>query len=216
MPDLSFAVNGVDVVPFSAAPTLAFQIAVSNTPQSEVIHTIVLRCQLQLEVARRRYSHEEETRLYELFGEPTRWGQTLRTMLWTHASVIARPFAGSTTIELPVPCTFDFNVAAMKYFYGLSDGDVPVLFLFSGSIFYEDPNAGLRVSPISWEKEARYRFPVKTWQDLMDTYYPNVAWLHLRRDVFDRLYEFKSRQSIATWEHAVDRLLSAASEESHL
>ena len=209
MPDLGFAVTDATVVTFAAAPTLAFHITVSNTPESEHIHTIVLRCQLQLEVTRRQYSREEKERLLDLFGEPVRWGQTLRTMLWTHANVVVRPFSGSTAIELHVPCTYDFNVAAMKYFYGLEDGDVPLSLLFSGSVFYDDPEFGLRVSPISWEKEARFRLPVRTWRHLMDTYYPNIAWLHLRRDVFDRLYEYKSREGIPTWEQALERLLAA-------
>ena len=209
MPDLGFAVTDATVVTFAAAPTLAFRITVSNTPESEHIHTIVLRCQLHLEVTRRQYSREEEERLLDLFGEPVRWGQTLRTMLWTHANVVVRPFSGTTAIELHVPCTYDFNVAAMKYFYGLQDGDVPLSLLFSGSVFYDDPEFGLRVSPISWEKEARFRLPVRTWRHLMDTYYPNIAWLHLRRDVFDRLYEYKSREGIPTWEQALERLLAA-------
>jgi hypothetical protein len=175
----------------------------------EPIQTVALRCQIQIESPRRRYSAEEQEHLLDLFGEPERWGQTLRTMLWTHASVIVPPFEGSALVDLPVPCTFDFNVAAAKYFAGLEDGEVPLLLLFSGTIFYETQEGALQVSQIPWEKETKYRLPVRVWQEMMDTYYPNSAWLCLRRDVFDRLYQYKMRGGIPTWEQALENLLNA-------
>ena len=189
---------------FAAAPILGFALRVTNAPASEVIHTVVLRCQVQLDVTRRRYTADEAAQLRDLFGEPERWSNTLRSMLWTHTSVIVPSFEGETTVEVPVPCTFDLNVAATKYFYGLREGEVPLTFLFSGSVFYEDPSGGLRVVPVPWDREARFRLPVSTWRGLIDHYYPNIAWLALRRDVFDRLYRFKVERGIPTWEQAVE------------
>ena len=85
--------------------------------------------------------------------------------------------------------------------------------LFSGTIFYVDPDGGgLQVSPIPWEKEAVFRLPVPVWKEMMDHYYPNSAWLCLRQDVFDRLYLYKSRQGLPTWEQALERLLDASGE----
>jgi hypothetical protein len=133
-------------------------------------------------------------------------------MLWTHASVVASAFTGTTVIDLPVPCTFDFNVAATKYFYGLEAGDVPLSFLFSGTVFYADAAEVLQVAPIPWDKEARFKLPVKSWHEMMDIYYPNSAWLRLRRDVFERLYEFKIQHGIPTWEQALERMLPALEE----
>ena len=78
----------------------------------------------------------EQDRLLDLFGESQRWGQTLRPMLWTHADATVPAFSDSIAVDLRVPCSFDFNLAATKYFYGLSDGDIPLIFLFSGSCFY--------------------------------------------------------------------------------
>jgi predicted alpha-1,6-mannanase (GH76 family) len=49
--------------------------------------------------------------------------------------------------------------------------------------------------------------PIRIWKEMMDQYYPDTAWLCLRREVFDRLYEFKSRSGIPTWEQALERLL---------
>ncbi len=213
MPDLSFEVEGSEAVPFAASPLVALKLRVTNADATEAIQTIALRCQLQLEVARRHYNQHEQERLLDLFGEPERWGQTLRTMLWTHVSVIVTPFEGTTLVDLPVPCTFDFNVAATKYFAGLEDGVIPLCLLFSGTVFYEAPDEGLQVAQIPWDREAKYALPVRVWKEMMDIYYPNSAWLSLRKDVFDRLYEYKRRGGIPTWEQALENLLNADMEK---
>jgi hypothetical protein len=208
MPDLNFQIEGVEAVAFAASPQLAFKLRIVNAVAEEVIHTVALRCQVQMEAARRRYSAETQASLLDLFGEPERWSRTLRTLLWTHVSVIVPAFRQSTVVDLPVPCTFDFNVAATKYFHGLSDGEVPLCLQFSGTVFYAQfEGSELQVAPISWEKETRFKLPVNIWQQMMDSYYPNSAWLSLRRDVFERLYHYKVSQGIPTWEEALERVL---------
>ena len=207
MPDLNFQVEGAEAIAFAASPLLAFKLRITNANAEEPIHSVALRCQIQIEVTRRRYSQQDQERLLDLFGEPERWGQTLRNMLWTHANVVVPPFTGSTIVDLQVPCTFDFNVAAAKYFYGLEDGEVPLNLMFSGTVFYANDEGNLQVSQISWDKESRYRLPVSAWQQMMDIYYPNSAWLCLRRDVFDRLYQYKVKRGIPTWEQALEGLL---------
>jgi Family of unknown function (DUF6084) len=212
MPDLDFRVESVAPVPYAAAPTLSFQLRVTNANRDEVIHSMALRAQIQIEVTRRHYTAEEQARLRDLFGEPSRWGQTLKTMLWTHVAVSVPSFQGQTTVELPVPCTFDFNVATTKYFHGLNDADLPLNFLFSGTLFYRDEHENLQVAPISWEKEAKFRLPLKIWKQMIDEYYPNTAWLCLRRDAFERLYDYKVRNGIPTWEEVIERLFQNADE----
>jgi hypothetical protein len=216
MPDLSFAVEAASVTPWTIAPQMAFRLRIGNAPPDEVVHAISLNCQIRLEVTRRQYSVEEKERLRDLFGEPERWGRTLRPMLWTLATIVVPRFTGETTVDLPVPCSSDFNFAATKFFYGLTDGDVPLDFLFSGSVFHEEADGPLQVAPIPWTKEARFRLPVKLWQDLMEIHYPNVAWFQLRRDVFDRLYQYKVEHGIPTWEQAVERLLPPVDEEARV
>lgn len=212
MPDLNFKIETAEAQRFAAAPTLLFKLHISNAVGNEIIHSVALRCQIQIEVARRQYTAEDQKQLRDLFDSPERWGQTLKTMLWTNASVVASAFQDSAVVDLPVACTFDFNVAATKYFQGLEDGDVPLEFLFSGTVFYATAGGELQVAPIPWEKEARFRLPVKVWQEMMEIYYPNSAWLCLRRDVFKRLYEYKVTHAIPTWEQALERMFSALGE----
>jgi hypothetical protein len=207
MPELDFSVVGAEAVSYAASPLLSFKLRIGNADAQEKIQSIVLRCQIQMETTKRKYSPDEQAQLFELFGEPERWGRTLRPMLWLHTSATVPPFAGETTIDLPVPCTFDFNLAATKYFAGLDDGIVPLNLMFSGTVFFESPAAGLQVDQISWDKEARFKLPIKVWRDMMDHYYPNSAWLCLRRDVFERLSRYKMEHAFPTWEQALESLI---------
>jgi hypothetical protein len=136
MPDLNFEVVGAEAPTFAAVPTLIFKLRIDNAIDQERIFTVTLRCQIQINVTRRRYSPEAQARLLEVFGEPKRWGETLRPLLWTHTSTVVPQFSGSTIVDLPVPCTYDFEVAGTKYFDALEEGEIPLTFLFSGTIFY--------------------------------------------------------------------------------
>lgn len=198
--------EGCQAVPNAATPLLGFDLHVTNSG-AERVHTIALRCQIQIEATRRRYDAADQERLKDLFGEPHRWGETVRSLLWTHVSVIIPGFVGATHVEVPVPCTFDFNVAAVKYFHGLEDGELPLCFQFSGTVFYESATGGLQVAPIPWDKEVKFRLPLKPWKEMMDLYYPNSAWLCLSRDVFERLHKYKVRMGLPTWEGMLEGLL---------
>jgi len=212
VPDLRLTIESADVVQYAAAPLLAFKVRIANNPSEEIIHTVALRAQIQIEVNRRNYDANEQARLLDLFGEPDRWGQTLRNMLWTHASVVVPRFTGNVLADIPVACSFDFNIAATKYFHGVTSGDLPLCFQFSGTIFYQSEDGPLQVAPISWDKESKYRLPVKVWKDMMDVYYPNSAWLALQRETFEKLYQYKMREGIPTWEEALERALNALTE----
>jgi len=207
MPELDFTVVDAAAVPFAAAPTILFKLQIHNAATDERVHSIMLQTQIRIEATRRRYDAAAEDRLLEVFGEPRRWGETLRSLLWTHATTVVPRFTDSIVADLPIPCSYDFDVAAAKYFYALEDGEVPLLFLFSGTVFYMAGEGPLQITQISWEKEAPFRLPVRVWKDMMEQYFPNSAWLRVRKDVFDRLYAYKARQAVPSWDDALDRLL---------
>jgi hypothetical protein len=214
LPELDFSIEGVEPQRFAATPTLAFHLRVSSSDPAQLVHNVLLQSQIQIESTRRRYSHDEQTRLVDLFGAPSRWSQTLRSMLWTHAGTTVAPFQGSTLAKLHVPCTFDFNVAATKYFAGLEDGLIPLLFLFSGSIFYAAGDGALNVARIGWEKEARFSLPCCVWKEMMDHYYPGTAWLCVERETFEKLHAYKRSRGATTWEEAICELLSFEDREA--
>jgi hypothetical protein len=169
----------------------------------------MLQAQIQLQCPQRSYNDEEKEKLSELFGKPERWGQTLRNRLWGFSNTTVRSFKGRTETVLPMPCTFDLNVAATKYFYALEGGEAPLLFLFSGSVFFEGSDGRLQVEQISWNKERAYPMPLQTWQNMMAQHFPNSAWLYLHHDVFDRLCAYKRAGGFTTWDETVEGLLAA-------
>jgi hypothetical protein len=209
MPDFDFKIAGVEAANRGIAPLLHFKLEITNLPETEKIHTVMLQTQIQIEAPRRSYNDAEKEKLGELFGTPDRWGQTLRNRLWGISNTTVRGFSGKTETMLPMPCTFDLNVAATKYFYALEGGNIPLLFLFSGTVFYEAADERLQVQQISWNKECNFQMPAEIWREMMERHFPKSAWLYLHRDVFDRLYQYKRRNGFSSWEDAVSGLLAA-------
>jgi hypothetical protein len=214
VPNLDFAVTGVAPDARGLVPLLEFTLDVTNSPEAEQIQSVMLQAQIQIQATRRSYAVAEKEKLSDIFGPPEQWGHTLRSQLWTHAQTVIRPFSGKTTTRLPVPCTFDLNVLAAKYFYALEDGDVPLIFLFSGTVFYQGAEDRLQISQISWNKECNFRIPVGTWRELMESHYPNISWLTLHRDVFERLYAFRRARGFTGWDETIEALLAAQLEET--
>jgi hypothetical protein len=212
VPDLDFRIEGAEVLEYAAVPSLLFKLRIENL-EEEPIRSVSLNTQIRIAATQRHYDAEEQERLMELFGAPSRWKDTLRSLLWTHTVLQVRQFFGSTVADMPVPCTYDLEVVAAKYFYALEDGEVPLEFLFSGTVFYAGEDGRLQVERVSWEKEAEFRLPVRLWKEMMEHYFPNSAWIRLRRDAFDQLYDYKVRKGLPTWEAAVEALLRANEQE---
>jgi hypothetical protein len=210
MTDLAMEVVDVRAEPYAAVPTLAFRLGVTES-SSDPIHAVALRAQIRIEPQRRRYSKEEEARLLELFGEQPQWGDSLRPFLWTHATAMLTGFTGRTEVDLPVTCSYDFEVAAAKYLHSLEDGDIPLALLFSGTVFARRDGV-VSVQPVSWHVEANYRLPVHVWRDLMDQYFPNSGWIRLHRDTIDALTRYKAERAIPSWEDTFELLLKEAGE----
>ena len=213
MPDLSFEILSATPARDMLTPAISFDLRVTNRFPEQPIHAVLLRCQLQIDVARRRYSATEQSQLHDLFDNPGRWNDTLRAMTWANLSVNVPAFRTATSYSLVLPCNLDWDAAFAKYFHGLDGGDVPLSFLFSGSVLYDGGQGALQIEPISWNKEARFRMPAEVWKRLMELHYPNSVALNLRRDLFDELYRLKTRLGLSTFEQAIEHMLRAAERE---
>jgi hypothetical protein len=209
--ELTATVTGAAVVPFAAVPTIAFTAEITAPSP---LHAVALRTQVMIEPQRRRYEAEEADRLRDLFGETTRWGDSLRPFLWAHIDAMVPAFDGTTAATLPLVCTYDFDVAAAKYLHALREagGEVPLLFLFSGTTFRRRPE-GFEAGMVPWHLESRYRMPVATWRDAMDRYFPGEGWLRLPRGTIDDLQRFRVARALPTWAQAIEALLKEAGEE---
>jgi Family of unknown function (DUF6084) len=200
--ELGFSVEDAARLPHAAVPTLRFGVGVA----SEVpVRSLLLDVQVQIAARRRGYDEAAHDRLFELFGPVADWGTTLRTLLWARTTLVVPPFERATTVDLHVPCSYDLEVAASRYLDALSDGVVPLEFLFSGSVFYEDEGR-LQTTRLSWNSEASFDLPVAVWKETMERYFRGTAWVRLSKESFDRLSAYKSRNALASWDEALAAL----------
>ena len=209
-PELGFTVLGCEPLPHAAAPTLRFSLAIDAGETA--VRSVMSEVQLRIAATQRGYTDAEQAQLGDLFGAPRQWADTLRSLFWTHATLVVASFQGATVADLLVPCTYDFDVAAAKYLSGVQDGEIPLDFLFSGTIFYVGAGGALQINRISWDAEAAYRLPVQVWRDTMDHYFPGSAWLRLDRETFDRLVAFRARRALTSWSATLDALLAPQEE----
>ncbi|UNK46950.1 DUF6084 family protein [Arthrobacter sulfonylureivorans] len=208
MTDLSFTVLDIQPEPYSAAPQLTARLRVTES-SGAVVHAIALRCQVRILPQRRGYGPGEEPGLLDLFGERGRWPSTLKSFLWLRCSALVQGFTDSTDVDLPLPCTFDFEVAASKYLNALQEGMIPLELLFSGTVFTRG-QTGFTVEQVPWDLEASYQLPVEAWRRLMDLHFPNTGWLRLHREVLASLARFKAARGLTSWEATVEALLAGA------
>jgi hypothetical protein len=212
MPDLVFDCIGAESDKYAAGPTLNFRLRIAETTGDRV-HAIALRCQLRIEPQKRRYSPIEVDRLNDLFGDASRWADTLKPLQFAFATAMVPSFTGSTEIEIPVPCTYDLEIASTSYFHALEDGEIPLVLLFSGTMFTKG-ESGFSVAQVPWHKEASCRLPVAEWRRMMDRFFPNSGWLRVTRETLDALGAFKNARALPTWEQAIIALLDGATESA--
>ena len=210
MAELDFACTSVEADHYAAAPTVTFKMRATG-PEGVRVHAAAIRCQVRIEPVRRSYDDAETAALDGLFGARERWASTMQPLQLAFLTQLLPGFTGETGFDLALPCSYDFDVAAHRYLDALADGEVPLLLLFSGTVFTGNAGA-FRVSPVPWHKEARVRLPVRVWREAMDVHFPGQAWLRLDRHTFDRLSAFRTRHQLAGWEDTVDRLLKEADE----
>jgi Family of unknown function (DUF6084) len=208
IPQLRFDVRSAESHRHAAVPTITFALGV-GAGESEQIRSVLLDVQIQIAARRRGYDPDSQGRLLELFGTPDRWSTTLRTLLWARTTVVVPAFEGDTTIDLHLPCSYDLEVTASRYFAALAGGEVPLEFLFTGSVFFSGADGRLQTARIDWQAEAAYDLPVAVWREALDRHFPDSAWVRLGRDTFDRLYAYRGRHAFTDWDSAVETLLDA-------
>lgn len=211
-PNLKFSIEEAGPLDYAAVPTLRFGLRIDDSA-GVTVRSVALNAQVRIAATRRRYDKRDEGRLVELFGQPDQWARSLQSLHWTNVPLQVSAFNESTTVDIPVPCTYDLEVSATRYFHALEGGDVPLEFLFSGAAFYAGEGGALQVAPIAWDCDADFRLPVSVWRETMDRHFPGGAWLRIDRDRFDRLHAYRARHTLLTWEAALDSLLDQAEEK---
>jgi Family of unknown function (DUF6084) len=208
IPAPEFEITGAAHVPFAAAPTMRFEV-VANEPQVIEIQSIALTAQVMIDPARRGYDAETRERLAELFGPPASWAPSTSGLHWARVGASVPGFRGQTTFPVEVPCTYDLEVAAAKYFYALRDGQVPLSFHFNGNVFYRDlgPGHPLMVVPISWTCTAQYRMGLDVWRAMIAEHYPGGGWIRLDDRTLEALNARRASRGLASFDACLQELL---------
>ena len=210
LPEPQFQVLGAGARRHAATPALEFQVHVSEESGRQV-YAIALSAQVMIEPARRRYDRPTQERLEELFGPPERWAATTRSLLWHKAETLVPAFTGATTFRLAVPCSFDMELVATKYFYSLPSGEVPLGFNFNGTIYYRADDGRLQMTLVPWSCSTEFRLPVATWRELMEHHYPRRAWVGVRDETLEALQREKLARGLPTLDDTVAALLEERS-----
>jgi hypothetical protein len=205
--DPVFSVLDVAPVAHAAAPALAFALHVSD-PSGRTVHTMALRVQVRIDPARRVYDAPTRARLLDLFGAPERWSATTHPFTWAHVDVLVPGFTGATSFELHLPCSYDLELAAVKYFYSLPDGEVPLSFLFTGMVLYAGEEDRLQVAQVPWSCTASWRMPVDAWRRAIRRVYPDGGWVRLTTPTLDALLAEKARAGDHDFDATIRRLLA--------
>ncbi|MCA1654961.1 MAG: DUF6084 family protein [Pseudonocardiaceae bacterium] len=210
MAELVFDCVGATADRYAVVPSMTLELRLTETT-GERVDAIALRCQIRIEPHRRRYSAAEAERLHDLFGDTDRWADTLKPLQFANLSAMVPGFTGATTVELPVQCSYDLEIASTKYFSSLEDGVIPLLLLYSGTIF-STRDGRMNVQQVPWSKESAYPLPVKVWRQTVDMHFPNSAWFRVEQGTLEALQRFKSRNALPTWDSTINALLAEVEE----
>lgn len=205
MSELDFSIEEIVTEKYAAAPTMTARLHIQETTGA-VVHAIALRCQIRIEPQRRPYDESEAHRLADIFGGRERWKETLRPFLWTHATTLVQGFTGETTADLPIPVSYDFEVAAAKYLHALRDGMIPLVFMFSGTVFTRG-GTGFQVEQVPWHKDVQVQLAASVWHETMDIHFPGEGWMRVSRDTIDALAAYKSQRGLLDWDDTIWALL---------
>jgi Family of unknown function (DUF6084) len=206
--ELTFDCIGARADRYAMVPTLTLTLRISET-SGQRVEAIALRCQIRIEPGRRRYSGAEAEKLNDLFGDTDRWADTLKPLQLTTVATMVPGFSGHIETDLPITFTYDLEVGSTRYFGSLDAGEVPLLLLFSGTVFTV-AGGRMQVQQVPWSKEAAYRLPVTVWREAIDAHFPNSAWIQMSRQTLEELQRFKSRHALPTWDGTLQALLGRA------
>jgi len=206
IPEPEFAIEGAAHLAFAATPTMVFA-ASAIEPSRHAIQSIALSVQVMIDPARRGYDPDTRERLAELFGPPASWTPSTQGLAWTRVAAQVPGFTGSTTFALELPCTYDLEVAAAKYFYALADGFVPLSFHFSGTVFYRGSDGRLQVVPVPWSSSAQFQMPVATWRAMIAEHYPGGGWIRISDETLAALNARRAARGLPSFDACIEELL---------
>jgi hypothetical protein len=207
-PGLELEVLSAEPALHVAAPTLVFRLRAAEHTGRDV-YMVALSTQIHVDPGLRAHDGGTRERLIDLFGTPERWAATTTSLVWARVETLVPSFARETECALPVPCTYDLEVATAKYLDALPDGEVPLSFHFSGRIFYRGADGRLQIVLAPWTSAA-FRLPIAVWRRMIELHYPGTGWVRLGSETLRALALRKAQRGLPTFDRAVALLLEEA------
>ncbi len=213
MVDLLFNVEGVDVEKFSATPLLLFSLRIATAEPQRRIENVMLNCQIRIDPTLRVYSAAERERLGELFGAPSAGAKPCtvccgRTPMWRFRAFRARPWFACRPSARMISAS-----RARSFFMAWSKERFRSRFSSAARSSTRMRRTPCRSSRFAGPRRRSFRLQAQMWRDLMDNYYPNCDLLRIGSETFDRLYRFKRRRGLLSFDDVLDELLQQA--EAH-
>lgn len=209
LPDLDFAVTGARAMTDAAVPTLLFRLALSRTGGGRV-RSVSLNADVRIAVDRRGCDRVDRLVMARIFGQPEQWATSMRPLTWARISTVVPPFDERTETDLAVPCSRDMDLAVTSYFHGVRDGEVPLDFLFSGTVFHDGRDGRLRTAQISWAKDATCRVPAALWHEVTGRYDGGTSWMPLSPGTYRDITAHRDRHALTGWDETISDLLARA------
>ena len=156
MSELAFTIVDARVEPYAVIPTLVFR---SKSPRARASRFMRSRCAARSRSSRGNGAIASAKKSARLSFSARRIAGVIpcARCLWTQVSLMVPGFDDKTMIDVPITCTYDFEVVAAKYLaVARRRRSAAACFLFSGTIFARG-QLGFSVEQISWEKEAKFR-----------------------------------------------------------
>ena len=157
------------------------------------IYTIALRCQINVDPARRRYDADPASDCPSCSESPSGGARRPRASCGRASTCSSRASKARPTSTSRCPAATTSRSRPPDISRGLSDGAVPLSFHLSGSVFYKTSSGELRITQVPWDIDVRYELPLAVWTDMMEHHYPE-EWLGaLRRENPEWPFEVQGR-----------------------
>ena len=205
-PEPEFTVVGARPDEHAASPTVVFSLRVEE-PSEREIYMIALSVRILVDPAGRGYDEEAREALSDLFGPAEQMAGSMQSMVWGQVAVLTPSFTGETTFDVPVPCTYDLEVATAKYFASLPDGVAPLDFHFNGTIYYSGEDDRLQIVHVPWSCTARYRMPIAVWRQAVAARFAQMGWIRLHEQTLARLRRRQAERGAPSFDALVAELL---------
>ncbi len=195
-PKISMEVEGLKPLLYSVAPSAVLQLRFFNRNSSMEIVSVIARLRVFVEYP------------LNVGGD---WPELVRELL-TYGQIMTQPFTEETLCEAYIPITAEMDAALLLRFSGRSVKKLPIVVTLEGFALYRNRGDGrvlYYMLPTDPPLEARYILGFEDWSNIVRTFYgSDLIWIKIRRDVLERLEEYKRKKFYPSYSEMLDDIMN--------